>query len=340
MQEHARNQESLQREEPDLSAYRAETERPGAAFPLCFHKGAFVPWDSATLHVGSLALRYALSVFEGIRLYRQSANPAVRAFRLEAHLERLRSSLCLMRLPEPRETDIAWIIDELVRRNNVESDSYVRVSVSPDNAGDIAAQGRACLSVTVTRMGRKRWLAEGKAMKVAVSCWQRSHDLAFPSAAKNISNYAGPRLALLEARDHGFDNVVLTTHDGFLCEGPTATLFLVKEGVVLSPPLSDGILPSITRATVFEICEALGIPALERRLSRTDAFLADEAFLCGTGVEFAPIERFDGYELRHAEQRPVTSRIIDAYFRLARGGVIGPVDGAEVEDPAKEANYD
>jgi branched-chain amino acid aminotransferase len=292
---------------------------PSAAFPICFHRDGFVAWERATLHANSLALRYALSVFEGIRLYVQNDGTRLLPFRLEAHLDRLRKSLRLMRLPEPEGLDIGRIIDEIVERNGVREDAYVRVSVSADNFGDIGADVRPCLNVTVSRMGRKRWLAEGRAIRVSISCWQRAPELAFPSAAKNISNYAGPRLALLEARDKGFDNVVLTSRDGFLCEAPTAALFVIRGGVVITPPLYDGVLPSITRAAVLDICKAFGIEAREQSVTRTDAYLADEAFLCGTGLEFAPIGAFEGHALGPWKDWPITPRILDAYFRHARG---------------------
>jgi branched-chain amino acid aminotransferase len=210
----------------------------------------------------------------------------------------------------------------LIVRNKIVEDSYVRVSLSPDNFGDIGAVARSCLTVTVTRMGRKRWLAEGRMMRVAFSSWQRSAEMAFPSAAKNISNYAGARVALLEARENGFDNVVLTNSEGFLSEGPTAALFVVRDGVVYSPPLYEGVLPSVTRATVFKICAQLGIEAHERRLSRADACLAEEAFFCGTGVEFAPIGAFEGYTLKPWSEWQITTKIVDAYFRLVRGEAI------------------
>lgn len=321
-------QEKISLDERSRKKLRREAERPGTAYAICFHGEDFVPWADATIHVNSLAMRYALSVFEGIRLYRQKLDSGVRPFRLEEHLGRLRNSLRLMRMPEPEGKDVAHILDELIHLNEIDEDSYVRVSVSPDNFGDIASPTRTCLTVTMARMGRKRWLAEGQMMRVAVSSWQRSHELAFPSAAKNISNYAGPRLALLEARESGFDGVVLTNHEGFVSESPTAALLIVKDGVVMTPLLTDGVLPSITRAAVLEICEALSIEAREQRLSRTDVYLADEAFLCGTGVEFAPIGAFGGHVLKPREEARITTRIIDAYFRIVRGESMKEISGA------------
>src|SRR5205085_7682711 len=120
----------------------ARQKVPSSAFPVCFYKDAFVPWEQAMIHANSLAMRYALSVFEGIRLYARSGGEKVLPFRLRAHLDRLRNSLRLMRLPEP-EGSKAGIIEELVERNNVREDAYVRVSVSADNFGDIGAEVRS-----------------------------------------------------------------------------------------------------------------------------------------------------------------------------------------------------
>lgn len=293
--------------------------KPEKAFPLCYHQGRFVEWADATLHASSLAMRYALSVFEGIRLYRQHDASDMRAFELSAHLRRLEDSLRLMRLPDAGSQQLPSILDELVKRNRIEEDCYVRVSVSAHNFGEMSAQTQTTLTVTVTRMGRKKWLAEGRRMKVAVSAWQRTPEMSFPAAAKNISNYAGPRLALLQAKDDGYDNTILTTSDGFLCEGPTSSLFIIRDGEALTPPLSDGILPSITRRVILELCHKLDIPAREARLTRTDTYMCDEAFLCGTGLEIGPIESFDNRPLRGAEQAHITMRLIDAFFHLVRG---------------------
>lgn len=292
-------------------------EHPADSYAVCFHDSAFVPIERAVVHVNSLAMRYGLSVFEGIRLYEQR-NDGVRPFRLHAHVERLRRSLGLMQI-EATDDDLPAVVHELIRINQVTEDAYVRVAVSPCTLGDIGSRGRSCLTVSISRMGRKPWLAGKRSMRVAISDWQRCPDRAFPAAAKNISSYAGPRLALLDARREGFDSGILTTRDGHLCESPTATLLLVQNGVVIGPPLSDGVLPGITRAAVFDLCRELGIGAIERHLSRQDAYSADEAFLCGTGIEFAPIGAFDRVSLPDVHHWKVMPRLVSEYFRIARG---------------------
>lgn len=292
--------------------------RPQATYAICHHDGAFVDWSAATVHAGALAMRYALSVFEGIRLYRTRDGGAVQPLALAAHVARFAESLRLMRLPDPGVAALPGIIAELVAQNGVDDDAYVRAAASATSFGEMSAEARTSLTVTVTRMGRKKWLAEDRRMRVTISYWQRASAAVFPHAAKNISSYAGPRLALLEARDAGYDSAILRNADGHLCEAPTAALFVVQEGVVRTPPLADGPLPSITRQLLLDLCRTLGIPAEETHLRPTDLLESDEAFLCGTGLEIAPIGSVDGRTLRHAAELPITRRLLEAYFEHAR----------------------
>jgi branched-chain amino acid aminotransferase len=301
-------------------------------YPHVFHDGGWTDRAHATVGVGSLALRYGLSVFEGIRLYRQAddTRPAgetqlagdigVRPFRLDAHLARLGNSLRLMRLPDPGIDKVAGLIDDLIRHNGIDDDSYVRVAVTPANPGQLDGRAEPVLTITATPMGRKRWLRDRIGMRLQVSAWQRADDLAFPSAAKNISNYAGPRLALLDAKAAGYDSCVLTNGAGRLCEAPTAALFLVSDGVLRTPALTEGVLPSITRQWVLHAAVWLGLTAAAGPVTRMDAYLADEAFLCGTGIEFAPVGGFDGHDCRGWPDTPVTDSLVAAYFAEARGG--------------------
>jgi branched-chain amino acid aminotransferase len=153
---------------------------------------------------------------------------------------------------------------------------------------------------------------------VTISDWQRAPAAAFPPAAKNISSYAGPRLAWLAARDAGFDGCVLTNRAGRLSEAPTAALFLVRDGELLTPALSEDVLPSITRAWILRVAADLGVRAREAELSRQDAYTADEAFLCGTGIEIAPIMAFDGHQLGLWPAAGITRALITHYFMAVR----------------------
>lgn len=292
-----------------------------ASYPYVFFGGRWVGGGDATVPIGSLAMRYGISVFEGIRLYTQlDPEQPPRPFLLAEHVDRLRNSMALLRLPDPGVAQLPELIDELTRRNAIREDAYVRVSVTPANPGDLSDTAVPLLAVTAAPMGRKKWLSRGAAMTLAISDWQRAPREAFPPAAKNISSYAGPRLAWLTARDAGFDGCVLTNRAGRLCEAPTAALFLVCGGRLLTPPLSEDVLPSITRAWLLRLARGTGLPALESELTRQDAYEADEAFLCGTGIEIAPVRAIDGREIRQWDAAPITRTLILSYFEAARSG--------------------
>ncbi|WP_017236181.1 aminotransferase class IV [Streptomyces sp. SS] len=283
-----------------------------------FHAGRMVPADQAALRVDSMALRYGLSVFEGVRLYRR-ADGGLRPWLLAQHVERLRSSMDAMRLPDPGVDRIADIVGELTERNGLTDDAYCRISVSADGPGLIDAPVRSALTVTVRPMGRKRWLAGAEGMRLHVSRWQRPSADVLPTHAKSISQYAGSRVALMEAKAAGYDGCLLTTPEGHVAEAPTATLCAVHDGVLATPPLSDGVLPGVTRAWVLAVCRTLGIPAAPSVIDAKRLGDADEVFLCGTGLEFATVRAVDAAALPAWPASPVTDRIVDRYFAEVRG---------------------
>lgn len=298
-------------------------------WPLAHHRGAVVPREQATLPMGSIALRYGISVFEGIRLYRRDSG-GVAPWLLDAHLDRLRSSCRIMGLDESCADAVPAAIDELVAAQSVDADGYVRVAVSAGNAGGIDEPADSVLTVTITPSGRKRWLARGEGIRLGVSTWQRPSDAVFPNAAKNISAYAGPRLALAEAKRAGFDSCVLRTADGLISEAPTATVFLVENGTVVTPRLGDHVLPGVTRAWVLATARALGLAAVEDAVSEQRLTAADEVLLCGTGLEFGPVRAVAGRDLPGWPAHPVTDALVATYFDQVRGvAAATPVDWAQ-----------
>lgn len=285
------------------------------------HGGRFVPEAEAALPVASLALRYGLSVFEGIRLYEQDAGGLV-PWLLDQHLDRLAGSVDLMALGDGerlvREARVAGVVDELVARNRLTGDAYCRVAVSAGGSGLMDAEVLPVVTISVSPSGRKRWLAEGRAMRVHVSDTTRPPASAFPAAAKCIAAYAGPRLALLEARRLGYDMALLRSPTGTVAEGPTATLFAVVDGVLLTPPVADGVLPGVNRAWVLAVAGELGVDAAVRSVTVDDLARASEAFLCGTGIEFGPIGAVDATTYRPAPG-PVTTALVERWFAEVRG---------------------
>ncbi|NUU26392.1 MAG: aminotransferase class IV [Streptomycetaceae bacterium] len=301
-----------------MTAVAAGGQTTTVVWPLAHHRGALVPRDEATLPVGSIALRYGISVFEGIRLYRQESG-GVAPWLPGPHLDRLRNSCRLMGLDEGVAADVPAIVDDLVAAQGIDADGYIRVAASAANSGDINQDAETALTVTITPSGRKRWLADHVGIRLGVSAWQRPSDAVFPSAAKNISAYAGPRLALAQAKRDGYDSCVLRTADGLISEAPTATVFLVEGGRVVTPRLSDHVLPGVTRAWVLATASALGYQAVEDAVTEDRLTAADEVFLCGTGIEFGPVREVAGVTLPGGPSGPVTKALVDTYFAQARG---------------------
>jgi branched-chain amino acid aminotransferase len=286
-----------------------------AAFPWAYRAGALVPHDQLVIHAESLAMRYALSAFEGVRGY-ADVTGRVRLFALDEHLARLAETLALAALPAIPVERVLAAVEQVVTANHPQVDCYLRIAVNMTSLGTLKSEASGELFVSLQAMGRKDVPPGGIA--VAISPRRKPADDAFPQRAKLICNYAGPRLAYLEARAAGFDDVILSGPEGQLSEAPTANLFVIRDGTLVTPRVEDGILAGITRRHVLELARRLGHEASERRLSAEDAYAADEAFLCGTGLELAPIARFDDRPL--AGERRIFPRLVEAYFAHARSG--------------------
>jgi branched-chain amino acid aminotransferase len=272
------------------------------------------------VNVGSLAMRYGMSVFEGIRGYRR-ADGEVRVFMLDEHILRLHWSLRIMGLPDPGIAALPEIIAELLRRNEMSEDVYIRPSVHGVNNGDLNDLPESGLTVNIGRMGRKPWLAGGVGMRATVSSIRKLPHDAFPSSAKCIAAYANTFIANTQAKAGGFDVPLLLNHSGFLTESPTAALFLVKRGALLHAPETDGVLPSITAHVLKEIARRDNIPLRQQHIRVEDLITSEEAFLCGTGLEIAGINSLDGQHIGDFAERPVTQHLVQAYFALVRGEV-------------------
>jgi branched-chain amino acid aminotransferase len=286
--------------------------------PLVYHDGRLVLAGEARLPVDSIALRYGVCVFEGIRAYRRTGG-GLAAWQLGAHLRRLHGSCRLVGLDLPADPDLSAVIDRVLAANGLVDDCYVRIAASAGDPGGIDGESRTVLTVSATPMGRKRWLASGTGIRLTISAWQRQSPASFPSAAKCIAAYAGPRLALREARRAGWDSCVLLTGDGLVSEAPTATPFLVEGRRLVTPRLVDAVLPGVTRSWVLATAATLGLDAVAEPVPPERLLRADEVFLCGTGLEFGPVREIDGFALAGWPAAPVTTELVDTYFRQVRG---------------------
>ncbi len=283
-----------------------------------WRNGSFVPWEDAQVHVLTHALHYGTGVFEGIRAYATPKGTAV--FRLNAHLERLRRSAALYEmdlgigLPE-----LAAAIHETIAANGVES-CYVRPIVyrGYGEMGLFALNNPVDVAIAVWPWGA--YLGEEalqNGVRCKVSSFRRYGPNTLPPAAKASGQYINSVLAKHEAHRCGYDEAILLNEQGFLADGSGENVFVIKDGVLYTPPTSDSCLPGITRDSVIRIARSLGHDVREATLVRTDLYFADEAFLCGTAAEVTPIASVDGQEI--GGRGPITKQVQDVFFATVEG---------------------
>jgi branched-chain amino acid aminotransferase len=279
--------------------------------------GELVDWADAKVHVGVHGLHYGTGVFEGIRAYETPKGPAV--FRLADHMQRLHDSARLLYMEIPYTVDeLRDATHEVVRTNGLPA-CYIR---------PIAFYGYGQLGVSTagnpveTAIMSWPWgayLGEDsltKGITACVSSWKRVGPNTIPHASKATGIYLNSMLATTEARRAGYDEGILLTDDGYVADGPGENIFVVKGGVISTPPLSTSILPGITRDSVMQIAQDLGYVVEESSIIRTDLYLADEVFMTGTAAEVTPVRAVDDQELGVG---PVTLEVQQNYLDAVNG---------------------
>lgn len=280
--------------------------------------GTLVDWDKAQIHVLTHALHYGSGVFEGIRCYKTPSGPAV--FRLREHMERFERSTKMLFM------ELAYSVDEMmsavketIRANNLPA-CYIR----PIAFRGYGVMGLdpipAPIQVSIACWPWESYLGEAAlkaGVDIGVSSWRQRGINSTPPAVKATGNYLNSSFAKIEANHHGYEEAVLLNEDGKVCEGTGENIFIVRGGVIFTPPVSDGLLEGITRDSIMVIAEDLGYEAREASLIRTDLYAADEVFMTGTAAEVVPVRSVDHHVIGPAG--PITLDLQQAYFRAVRG---------------------
>lgn len=288
-----------------------------------YDDGELIPWEHATVHASAHALHYGSSVFEGIRAYERPEGGAI--FRLGDHLRRFRNSARLMHMDlsglSPDDLDLAC--RELVQRNGHRS-CYLRPIAFRDR-GTLGVDGRGNpVRVIILSLAWGSYLGESaleEGIDARVSSWRRFPASTFVPMAKIGGQYVNNQLAVAEVHDDGFDEAILLDPWGRLSEGSGENLFLVRDGVLWTPPAASSILAGITRDTVIRLAHDLGLEVREAELVRDHLYLADEIFLTGTAAEITPVRSVDRLQVGQGGRGPVTARLQDEFFRLVRGEI-------------------
>ena len=282
--------------------------------------GKMVEWRDAKIHVLTHTLHYGCGAFEGVRAYKTDKGTAI--FRLREHTERLFNSAKILRMPMPFKLDeLMQAQIDVIKANNLES-GYLRplIWLGSEKMG-VSPKG-AKVHAMVAAWPWGAYLGEdgmNRGIRVKTSSFTRHHVNITMTQAKSVSNYTNSILANLEATEDGYDEALLLDTAGFVSEGSGENVFVVKEGVVYTPDLSAGALNGITRKTVTAICKDLGLELKEKRITRDEIYIADEAFFTGTAAEVTPIRELDRVQIGEGTRGPITERIQSAYFDIVYG---------------------
>ncbi|MEJ8815753.1 branched-chain amino acid transaminase [Variovorax ureilyticus] len=282
--------------------------------------GDLVDWRDAKIHVLTHTLHYGCGVFEGVRAYNTVNGTAI--FRLQEHTERLFNSAKILRMKIPfSQEQVNEAQKQVVRVNNLES-CYLRplAWIGSEKLG-VSPKGNT-IHAMVAAWSWGAYLGEEglrQGIRVKTSSYTRHHVNITMTQAKAVSNYSNSILANMEATEDGYDEALLLDSAGFVSEGAGENIFVVKGGVVYTPDLSAGALNGITRNTILHICKDLGVEVVQKRITRDEVYIADEAFFTGTAAEVTPIRELDRVQIGIGSRGPVTEKIQNAFFDIVNG---------------------
>ncbi len=286
---------------------------------LIWLNGRMVPIGEAKVNVLSPTCQFGANVFEGIRGYWNDERQKLYLFRATDHWARLLSSIRLMRfesdwsLPSLRDAVV-----EAIQANDIRDDVEIRQTIFLNGIGTWHAQGPTGMFVRARPKARSTDDEPG--LHCGVSSWERIHDRSLPPRIKLGANYMNSRLAHMEARQNGYDTALIMNHAGTVSEAPGSCVYIVRNGQLITPPLTASILESITRATVKEIAQTtLGLKVVEREIDRTELYVADEILLCGTAMEVRPVLSVDRFAINAGIPGPITTNIRKKYLEIVRG---------------------
>ena len=288
--------------------------------PYAYFQGDIVPVEDAKVSIATHALQYGTGAFAGIRGYMDATGESINIIRLADHTKRLMDSARLLRADLKLDANgVAQVIEELTLKNNPQTDLYMRpfiyksaIELSPrlkDVESDIA----------IYQIPFGDYFAMDRPLKFFVSSWIRSADNTIPSRGKITGAYINSAFAKDQAEEAGCDDALMLNVDGKVSEASGANFFIVRNGRLATSPITGDILEGITRRTVFLLADRLDIPIDERPIDRSELYIAEEAFVCGTGAQIAVVGEIDGRPVGDGARGPITKQLQDVFFNMVRG---------------------
>lgn len=287
-----------------------------------FLDGEYIDAKTASIPVRTHAFLYGTSVFEGIRAYYNPEDDSMFIFRMKEHFERISRSARIMCMEMKYSIkELCDITVELLRKNNYKTDAYIRPTIfkKAQKVGPGLYDNPDGVLIFTCPLGD--YIDVSKGLSVCVSSWRRVEDNAIPPRAKVSGAYANAALIVTEAKRAGFDDAIVLSENGHVTEGSAMNFFLVENGKLITTKTTDNILVGVTRNTIIELAKDMGIETIQRDIDRTELYIADEAFYCGTGAQVSPITKIDNRPLGNGEVGEISKKIQSLYFDVVRGKV-------------------
>ena len=294
--------------------------KPDQNSTVCYFQGEYIKLGDARVSIMTHAFLYGTAVFEGIRAYWNPDEKQMYALRVKEHIIRLRNSSKIMLMAElPSVEEFTEIVLEVLRRNHFTEDAYCRPSVyKSTEAIGVKLHGlKHDFYVLSIPMGD--YIDTEKGIPTGTVSWRRTSDVSMPSRSKITGSYVNPAFSKTEAMLNGFDEAIVLTNEGHVADGSAENLFMVRDGILITPSVSEDILEGITRAGIIEIAAHLGIPVKERQIDRSELYIADEVFLCGTGAQVSPVSSVDHRPVGDGRVGPIAKQVSKTYFDAVRG---------------------
>jgi len=287
-----------------------------------FFQGGFVPLADAKVSVMTHGFNYGTAVFEGIRAYWNAEEGQLFGLDLLAHYRRIHRSARLLHMEISQSPEeLVGITVELLRRDGLREDAYLRPIVYKSSEAIGVRLHNLESDLTIFAVPFGKYIDTETGIRAQVSTWRRTDDNAIPARAKITGSYVNGAFAKSEAQLNGFDEAIMLTQEGHVSEGSAENIFLVMNGILVTPPVTDNVLEGITRRHLLEVAGDLGIPVTERSVDRTELYTADEVFLCGTGAQLAPVVEIDRRPIGTGTPGPMTRRLHKVYFDAIRGRI-------------------
>jgi branched-chain amino acid aminotransferase len=287
---------------------------------IAYFGGDYVPLSEASVPITTHSFNYGTGCFEGIRAYWNTEHEQLYVLRLSDHMQRLVNSAKILKLDlDLGVEELVEIARELLARNEFHEDAYLRPIVYKSEATIKVALTGLATGFCMYAIPMGAYLDIDRGLTLTVSGWRRIDDNAIPARAKPTGAYINAAMASDEARQRGVDEAIMLTNDGHVAEASSANVFLVVDGELITPEGGDDILIGVTRDSVMRIAQRRGLPVIERKVDRSELFAADEVFLCGTGVQVAPVTMIDGRQIGSGKPGAVTMELQEFYLATARG---------------------